>query len=317
MPDTHLILHVKGTESETTMLPRHAVRQAISEGQITHSQLIWSPTENKWKQVRELPQLLPSQKLAPAPVPRVATGTMPKIGTGSIPKIVTVPRPEGGVVPRVAVKAGAQPTPRVQAQATPRAQVATPRVQEERSTGNLVVKEDDGPHPVKWLCIILAVVVLGAVGLNYLLVGRSFSSQMGQTSYSGVTTYAHLGAFMQPNVLVIHVFPNSQITEANLADFMVAMAKSTPDSPLSHNAFDRVALTPGWTSKYSISGYAWKQFGDMGKDDEAQRKEFLLDQLGNASGEPLMSGGSTMSDSDLQTRRDQVWKEFAAQFTRP
>jgi len=43
MPDTHLILHVKGTEAETTELPKEAVRAAISQGKLTHSQLIWSP----------------------------------------------------------------------------------------------------------------------------------------------------------------------------------------------------------------------------------------------------------------------------------
>src|SRR5277367_3581287 len=67
LPGERLILHVKGTQAETTELPKHAVRAAISGGQITHSQLIWSTADNAWKQVRELPDLLPSQKLAPAP----------------------------------------------------------------------------------------------------------------------------------------------------------------------------------------------------------------------------------------------------------
>src|ERR1700683_2581321 len=43
MPDTRLILHVKGTEAETTELSRDVVRAAVSQGQLTHSQLIWSP----------------------------------------------------------------------------------------------------------------------------------------------------------------------------------------------------------------------------------------------------------------------------------
>ena len=326
MSDTLLILHVKGTENETTMLPKQAVRQAISAGQLTHSQLIWSPQENKWKQVRELPNLLPSQKLAPAPTPRVGTGTIPKVGT--MPKVVTVPRVASGPVPRIAGTATG-PTPRVQAQptptpqvqaATPRAQVATPRVQVaqprvERSTGNLVVKEDHGSHPVKWLCIILAVAIVAAVGINYLLVGQPLSSRMSKTAYADVTVYGHLGAFIQPNVLVVHVFPNSHITAANLADFMVALARSTPDAPISHNAFDRVALTSGWVGTYSFSGYAWKQIGDMDKDDAAQRKEAILDQLGNASGQSLVAGSSTLSDADLQAQREQLWRQFVAQFT--
>jgi len=59
MPDTRLILHVKGTEAETAELPREAVRAAISDGRITHSQLIWIPSEYTWKPVKELPELLP------------------------------------------------------------------------------------------------------------------------------------------------------------------------------------------------------------------------------------------------------------------
>ena len=60
--EEQLILHVKGTEAETRQLPKPQVRAAISQGEITHSQLIWSPVESAWKQVRELPELLPSQK---------------------------------------------------------------------------------------------------------------------------------------------------------------------------------------------------------------------------------------------------------------
>src|SRR5579863_5103316 len=94
-PDTKLILHVKGTENETATLPKQVVRAAISQGQLTHSQLIWSPPDNAWKQVREMPHLLPSQKLAPAPEPRAAAKP--------VPKVVAVPKPQTGPVPRVAV----------------------------------------------------------------------------------------------------------------------------------------------------------------------------------------------------------------------
>src|ERR1700744_4825922 len=59
MPDTRLILHVKGTEAGTSELPKDAVRMAISKGEITHSQLIWSPAHSAWKQVREWPDLMP------------------------------------------------------------------------------------------------------------------------------------------------------------------------------------------------------------------------------------------------------------------
>jgi hypothetical protein len=330
MPDTHLILHVKGTEQETTVLPKHVVRAAISQGQITHSQLIWSVADNTWKQVRQLPHLWPSQKLAPAPV-RVPTGALPKVtaapqavpmpkvatATGSVPRIA---KPAVGAPPKVTlpgstpVAKAAVPTARAAA-VTPEAKAAVPVAQPAK---NYVVKEDDaGAHPLKWVSIFLGVLIVGLVVVNYFLVDRSLVSGLGQTPYSGVTVYAHLGAYLQPNVIVIHVPKTNAITNENLTDFLVALAHSTPSIPLSSNLFDRVALTSGWTASYTLSGYAWKQLGDMGKDDEAQRKEFLLDQLADAVGDPLITSRSNEDEATLLAEREKVWDTFAAQFVRP
>ena len=343
MSDTLLILHVKGTEQETTALPKQVVRTAISKGELTHSQLIWSPAYNAWKQVREMPQLLPSQKLAPAPEPRVPTGALPKVvaapqpqtgpvprvvSSGTLPKVSAASRLQTGSVPRV-VGSGSPPkvfsskpqrvpgskagvnVPAVTTASRPSAEPA-----QGVASGNLVIKEDHGPHPLKWICIVLGVLILGALAVNYFLVSRSLTSGMSETPYANVMVYAHLGAFVQPNVVVIHVPASSALSEANLTDFLVTLAQNTPTMPLSHNLYERVALTSGWTGTYTITGYAWKELGDMGKDDESQRKEFLLDSLANAAGEPLMPSDSSLNDQTLQARRDQVWKEFVAQFIR-
>jgi hypothetical protein len=53
MSDTRLILHVKGTDSETKELSKEEVRTAVAEGRLTYSQLIWSATDQAWRQVRE------------------------------------------------------------------------------------------------------------------------------------------------------------------------------------------------------------------------------------------------------------------------
>src|SRR5271156_3329017 len=63
MADTRLILHVKGTEAETQELPKEDVKTAVAEGKLSYSQLIWSPPDHAWKQVRELPDLLPGESL--------------------------------------------------------------------------------------------------------------------------------------------------------------------------------------------------------------------------------------------------------------
>jgi len=321
MADTHLILHVKGTERETTTLPKQVVRAAISQGQITHSQLIWSPEENTWKQVRQLPQLLPSQKIAPAPVPRVGTGALPKVAAAS-------PTPTG-TVPRVAAKPSVA-TPK--AQAVPKVQGATPKVAvtaaaatpvartaqaaPARATGNFVVKEKHESHPLKWLCIFLGVVILGAIGINLLLVNRPLTSQLSHTSFASVPVFAHLGAFMQPNVLVIHIPVTSTVTKDNLTDFLVALAQSTPQAPLSDRLYERVAITSGWIGQYSFSGYSWKQLGDMTNEDEAQRRDFILNSVGDAAGNSSMTNAPGLDDAALQAERDKVWEKFAAQFTR-
>lgn len=286
MGDTRLILHVKGTEQQITELPKQEVRAAISRGEITHSQLIWSVADKTWKQVRDLPHLWPSQKLAPAPIPRVKA-----IPT---PRIVAVPH------------ATAQGSAKI-----PAAHVAKPVP----STSSRIVRENHGFHPLKLFCIGLAIVVLMALGGNYLLVDAPLVSRLGQTPYAHVPVYAHLGGFMQPNVMVIHIPSSSALTHDNLTDFLAALARSTPEAPFGDHSFDRIALTSGWMGQYSFSGHDWKQLGEM--EDVAQRKAFLLDQMSDAAGQPLLSGNSTLDEFARQAERDKIWAAFAAQFIRP
>jgi len=357
LPSEHLILHVKGTEAQTTELPKRAIRAAISKGEITHSQLIWSTAENAWKQVRELPDLLPSQKLAPAPsraaavpvakpvdaiIPESPAGPVARAAaTAAAPPRVRVAGSSAGIPhvrvavasaspPRVSVATASASPPRVSvataSASPPRVSVATasaspPRVSvatasantptvraaapvPARSTGDLTVKEDEGPHPLKWVCIGLGIFILLVLGGNYLLVDHPLVSNLGQTSYSNVRVYAHFGAFMQPNVMVIHIPASPAITPDNLIDFLVALAHSTPQSPITGDLYERVALTSGWTGQYSFSGGSWKELGDMRDEDKAELKEALLVRLADAGGQPLVPEG-----------RDQVWETFVAHFT--
>ena len=303
LPSEHFILHVKGTEAGTTELPKRAIRAAISKGEITRSQLIWSPVDNAWRPVRELPDLLPSQKLVPVPSGAAAV-------PAAKPAAAIIPQsPAGSVAPaaataRVRVAASSANTPTVRAAAP--APV--------RSTGDLTVKEDDSFHPLKWVCIGLGLLILFALGGNYLLVDQPLVSNLGQTSYSNVTVYAHFGAFMQPNVIEIHIPVSSTITPDNLADFLVALAHSTPQSPITGDLYERVALTSGWMGRYSFSGGNWKELGDMQNEDKAALKEAVLVRLADAGGEPSVPE-STLNEAAQQAVRDQVWDKFAAYFT--
>lgn len=298
MPDTLLILHVKGTESETTELPKHVVRAAISQGKLTDSQLIWSPADNVWKQVREMPDLLPSQQLAPAPQQATAI-LVPRVVDEIIPE-----SPSSPVTRAVAVRVAAAGTPSVRAMAAP---ASTP------SSKSFKVKEDDSSHPLKWLCIGLGILIALVLGGNYFLVDQPLVSNLSQTPYSKMTVYAHFGAFFQPNTMVIHIPISPAITPENLTGFLVALAHGTPQNPVNRDLFERVVLTSGWTGQYSFSGYSWKQLGDMRDESEAQQKEFLMAQVGDASGQPLMTE-STLDEAKQQARGEQVWAAFVAHF---
>ncbi len=360
VPTERLILHVKGTVGETREMPKQAVRAGISEGKITHSQLIWNPAENSWKQVRELPDLWPSQKLAPAParaipqaeqvitpdspsnpVARAASAAAPTvrvIPAGPVPKArlastseniphvrVSVPavgsqQLRAAPAPQVRVVPGATPSvraavPSSSTAATPSARAVSATTPSVRATiptstapaASRVIDEVDSFNPFKWIFIGLGALILLVVGGNYLLVDQPLASNLGKTAYAHVPVYAHFGAFVQPNVIVIHLPGSAKITPENLIDFMVVLAHSTPASPISRDAYERIALSTGWTAQYSMSGYAWKELGDMEQDGVAQQKEFLMNQLYDGSGQSLMD--------PRQMRRDQAWAAFVAHFT--
>lgn len=370
-PGESLILHVKGTTADTKEMPKKAIRTAIKEGKITHSQLIWSSAEHSWKQVRELPELLPSQKLAPAPVrrpmapmldsitpdspqgpvaravaatpaatpqPRPAVAGPPRVSIASAsaqPK-VAVAQP-AAAQPGVAVPAGprvaaAQPTVAAGQAPAVRVAAAAPKVMAAPSTvepapaviphasaqpheGHVVEEHEDGFHPVKWICIGLTVLIAVIVAANYVLVNRPYKTAFAQTNYGAVFTYAHYGAFVQPNVIVIHIPPSDKITPDNITEFMVAVAQSTPRNPMTNDDFDRVALTSGWTAQYSFSGSAWKHLGDMKGQSADDIRTQLLSNGFDAGGQPLL-GESTLNEAAQEARRNRAWDQFVAHFAK-
>lgn len=400
-PGESLILHVKGTVADTSEMPKKAIRTAIKEGKITHSQLIWSAGEHQWKQVRELPELLPSQKLAPAPPRRaqvpvlenmepdsphspvaravavavarpavVATATPkarpavvgpPKVTiAASQPKIAQPAVAEAAVAdghaaPSVRVAKVAQPalaaeqvpTVRVAQVATPSAEpkpvvsvakaaggvavavakvsaspqavvaVAAPQPQAASTphAGHVVKEQDDGFHPVKWICMILGLLIALVVAVNYLLIDRPLSSSLGRTTYSDVFVYGHYAAFVQPNVIVIHIPHSEKLTADNLPDFLVALAQSTPKNPITDDYFDRIAITSGWTVQYSFSGSAWKSLGEMkGQSAEDIRTQILSN--GADGGGSALLGESTLDEAAQEARRDNAWKQLVATFSK-
>jgi hypothetical protein len=248
---------------------------------------------------------------------RVATEATPR------PQVHAVEVP--GAAPQVRVAAAANETPqslvapkpvaaaqvRVVAAAVPVVQARVPEAT--YSSGSHVVKEEDESHPLKWVCIALGALIILVFGGNYLLVDQPLASNLKQTSYPNVAVFAHLGAFVQPGVMVIHISTTSKITPDNLVDFLVALAHSTPLSPITSDLYNRVAITSGWTAQYSFSGGDWKELGDMAHESAAERKDFLLSKLGDASGLSLMPA-STLNESAREVQREKVWDALAAHF---
>jgi hypothetical protein len=367
LPGERLILHVKGTESETKELPKKAIKTALKKGEITHSQLIWSANEHAWKQVREIPELLPGQKLAPAPtreqlqaLPRIVDGIIPESPTnpvaravaasgdipkvrvasaeptvalaadtskpqvhvaGSPPKVIpkgsSVAVPQGDVptiaaansptasVPLIRVAAAATSTPaRIKAAVMPAAQ----------SPVNHKIADDHGPHPMKWLCIGLGALIIILLVANLAFVDEPLAASLAHTKYSDVTVYGHLGAFMQPSVMVIHIRPNAALTEDKLPDFLVTLAHSTPTSPFTGEPYMRVAITTGWTAQYSFSGYSWKELGDMDSATPDQRKERIMMRMDDALGQSILPE-STLNDEAKEAQSEIIWAAFVARFT--
>ena len=363
MPGESLILHVKGSAAETKEMPKKAIRTAIKEGKITHSQLIWSAGEHQWKQVRELPELLPSQKLAPAPARRAQVPVLDNMEPDSpqspvaraVAKPAAMPTPKArpAVVgpPRVTIASAATASPqpkiaqpsvaeaqvpsvRVAQVATPSAEpravavavpkaaaapvataVAMPQASATPHYGHVVEEHDDGFHPVKWLCIILGVVVALVLAINYLFIDRPLASSLGQTSYANVFVYGHYGAFVQPNVVVIHIPRSDKLTADNLAEFLVALAQSTPKNPITNDYFDRIAITSGWTAQYSFPGSAWKSLGDMKGQSAEDMRTQILSNGADAGGQPLL-GESTLNEASQEAKRDNEWKQLVASFSK-
>jgi hypothetical protein len=321
LPGESLILHVKGSESETKEMPKKAIRTEIKEGRITHSQLIWSAAENQWKQVRDLPELLPSQKLAPAP-PRKATPMLENIVPDSPQGPVAPAAPQAKAQQATAVRTAQAATPsaavRAAVAAGPKAAVGAKPVMARGNVapfpgthaGHVVEERQEGFHPMKWVCIGLGALILIILMVNYLMVSHPLRSRLAQTPYSNVFVYAHYEGFIWPQTIVIHIPATDKLTPGNMTDFLVALAHSTPGN------FDRVALTSGWMPQYSFAGSAWKNLGEMQDDSVEDRKDRILSDAVDAAAQPLLQT-SFLSEEAQQAKHEQAWKDFVAKFTRP
>jgi hypothetical protein len=129
-----------------------------------------------------------------------------------------------------------------------------------------------------------------------------------------VQAYAHLGAFAQPNALVIHILPTKEVNPDNFADFLAVLAKSTPPQPFNQKPFDEVGLTSSWQSQYVFDGADWQKLGQMDGASTDDKKKFELEHLEQMDGSPLITNRLTDDPATVATHQAQAWQALVTHF---
>jgi len=293
-------------------MPRSEVIEAIRRGEIPQDNWVWSPSHNDWKQVAELPELNP-----PPPTPsRPAVfmdGKMPPMPS-SIPQATKTPAAAKAANP-VLPKAATQPHQVSVAHTTAASAALAPSATAAAKTRFSKKMEVKNEFPFfKVLFGIIFLIVGGALAGNYLYVDSPFTLNMSNTPYATVPVYAHLGAFIQPGALVIHIPPTTAINEGNMANFLATLARNTPPRPFSSSQYDGVGLTSAWKSQYVFNGADWDTLGKMIKVPAEERRKFELEHLLLLDGTPLLKVKKDEDPATVTAAEDKAWQAFVSNF---
>ena len=295
MPDFDpqtLILAVPGTQ-ETQVLDFQSIRDAVARGEIGLDHWAWCPMQNEWLPLSRHPHFVHVD-------PTVA---------------------EEPVVEETAPLADPEP---IQAQPVP-----TPVVVKMQAFGGPVVVnpnqlpatyyskpiEESGEFPIfKTLFFVLALIVAAMVGVNYYLIDQPYHQNLSKTSFASIQTHAHLGAFVQPNALLIHILPSTGINPDNFPDLLMALTQCAPSEAITGIPFASVALTSSWFGQYVISAGDWKGFADMSGLSADQKKEYILNHLERSDGSPLVTYRKKDTPEIRKAHEAQAWNELVAHF---
>jgi hypothetical protein len=288
-PESYTIA-IPGTE-QTLVLSRQGVLDALARRELSPAHWVWSTKDEDWKPISQIPELQPKRSflppLQPGPTPPAATTTVPlgpvKLEPAELPPVVLHKEKEQPKKKKKKVK----PRP----------------------------SRDENREKIPFFQIIfgfLFLAVAGVIGLNYELVDKPLDGDLAKSPFVLTAVHAHLGNFVQPGRLVIHVLSVPGVDEKNLADFLFTVAKSTPEQPLNHQPFETVALTSAWNDEYVVSGADWHQLGQMDAASPEQRRNFLLDHVDDAARHPLVEDSKTLGMAELAAARTKAWQELVA-----
>ncbi len=286
MESPTFIIAIPGTQ-DTQELPRGLVLEAIRRGEIGHDHWVWSPSHNDWKQVAEMPELQSSPMASSA---FTAESALAITASDLTAQEAPMERCQVGI-----------PDPGVSG-----------RTVRPKSSSSLITK--DGSSGFTFLLLIPFLAVAGVIAANYFMVDLPFANNLAMTPFKSVQAYAHLGAFVQPNTLLIHILPTKELNQDNFADLLVAMARSTPSQSFNHKPFDSVGLTSLWQSQYTFSGVDWQKLGQMEGASSADKKKFELAHLEDTNGSPLAYSRKTDNPTAVATRQAKAWQALVAHF---
>jgi hypothetical protein len=327
---TPYIVAIPGSDTPRE-LSREALLAEMAKGVITPQFWVWSPEAQDWTQISEVAAL--RVPLPPTPLPTLQPkGTSAaRVAEASSSPLVLAPvaaTPKANPIslaplPTSTPKASSAPRaplpsslPKVTpiAPITPVASSARKAKKSVYRRSHRVEEHPEGFSYTKFLFGLLYVIVAVVVGLNYLLVDKPFGAALADTPYILVPAHAHLGSFVQPNALIIHILPNHEVTDGNFPDVLYTLAKGTPNQPFQERPYEMVALTSQWFGQFAMRGPDWQQLGQMNNASSAERKNFITDHLGNIAGEPLIRHADQLAPDDLKAARAQVWQGLMQDF---
>jgi hypothetical protein len=285
MPDSEpqtVILAVPGTQ-ETQELDFQSVRDAVARGEIGLDHWAWCPAQNEWLPLGQLPGFAAMN-----------------------PGIAEEPATEDDSLP--------EPTPAaVTSQGFGGPVIGNPSQLPATYYSRPI--EDSREFPIfKTFFFILALVVAAMVGVNYYLIDQPYHQNLGRTPFASITTHAHLGAFVQPSALLIHILPSTEITSDNFADLLTTLTQCAPSEALKGMPFTSVALTSSWLGEYVISAGDWKGFADMAGLSADQKREYVLNHLEKNDGSPLVTYLKKDTPDDRKAHEAKAWNDLVAHF---
>jgi len=161
---------------------------------------------------------------------------------------------------------------------------------------------------------ITFLILFGIIIANYIVINSPLNQALALTPFKSVRVYAHLGGFVQPDTLVIHVLPDQGFNSSNFADFLAVLAKRTPLSPFTGKPFGAIGLSSSWRSQYMVAGTDWQQLGAMETTSSGDKEKFVTEHFIQMNGASLVYNRRRDDATVVATHEAKAWQALFANF---